>query len=190
MSEQELIQENEKLNARLKKAIDVFKEQKENITRLTEERDSAKQEITRLDTRVQELEAKVAESSENDSKFFDLLNEIEIIKEQAKELEADKASLEESLTHSENVRQQALDEGKKLKTYLDEAQEEINGLTDANSSLEKTVYEKNETIENLTNALDKVNETLNQERKEHQEFMNRLIDKEYELHKMLNVAGA
>ncbi len=190
MSEQELIQENEKLNARLKKAIDVFKEQKENITRLTEERDSAKQEITRLDTRVQELEAKVAESSENDSKFFDLLNEIEIIKEQAKELEADKASLEESLTHSENVRQQALDEGKKLKTYLDEAQEEINGLTDANSSLEKTVYEKNETIENLTNALDKVNETLNQERKEHQEFIGRLIDTENELHKMLNVAGA
>ena len=190
MTEQELIQENEKLNARLKKAIDVFKEQKENITRLTEERDSAKQEITRLDTRVQELEAKVAESSENDSKFFDLLNEIEVIKEQAKGLEADKASLEESLTHSENVRQQALDEGKKLKTYLDEAQEKINGLTDANSSLEKTVYEKNETIENLTNALDKVNETLNQERKEHQEFMNRLIDTEYELHKMLNAAGA
>ena len=190
MTEQELIQENEKLNARLKKAIDVFKEQKENITRLTEERDSAKQEITRLDTRVQELEAKVAESSENDSKFFDLLNEIEVIKEQAKGLEADKASLEESLTHSENVRQQALNEGKKLKTYLDEAQEEINGLTDANSSLEKTVYEKNETIENLTNALDKVNKTLNQERKEHQEFMNRLIDTEYELHKMLNAAGA
>ena len=190
MTEQELIQENEKLNARLKKAIDVFKEQKENITRLTEERDSAKQEITRLDTRVQELEAKVAESSENDSKFFDLLNEIEVIKEKAKGLEADKASLEESLTHSETVRQQALDEGKKLKTYLDEAQEEINGLTDANSSLEKTVYEKNETIENLTNALDKVNETLNQERKEHQEFMYRLIDKEDELHKMLNAAGA
>ena len=190
MTEQELIQENEKLNARLKKAIDVFKEQKENITRLTEERDSAKQEITRLDTRVQELEAKVAEGSENDSKFFDLLNEIEVIKEQAKGLEADKASLEESLTHSEKARQQALDEGKKLKTYLDEAQEEINGLTDANSNLEKTVYEKDETIENLTNALDKVNETLNQERKEHQEFIGRLIDKEYELHKMLNVAGA
>lgn len=172
MAEQELIQENEKLNARLKKAIDVFKEQKENITRLTEERDSAKQEITRLDARVQELEAKVAENSENDSKFFDLLNEIEIIKEQAKGLEADKEDLEESLANSEKEKQKSLEEGKQLKENLKKAQDEINCLTDANSDLERTVNEKNETIENLTNALKKVNETLNTERKNTKSIMS------------------
>ena len=45
MSQEELQQQNEKLNQRLTKAIEVFKEQKENINNLTHERDKAIEEV-------------------------------------------------------------------------------------------------------------------------------------------------
>lgn len=101
--------ENEKLNARLQKAITVFGEQKASITRLTEERDAANTEIQKLKERIVEFEKKEAENSEQDSKFFDQLKEIEDLKEQTnayaqkyealqKEYEAEGAKKDELIT--------------------------------------------------------------------------------------------
>lgn len=79
MTEQELLQENEKLNGRLQKAITVFGEQKATITRLTEERDSANADIEKLKKRIAEFEADANKASENDTKFFEQVNEIQVL---------------------------------------------------------------------------------------------------------------
>ena len=183
MTEQELIQENEKLNARLKKAIDVFKEQKDNITRLTEERDSAKKEVAKLETRVQELETKAAESSENDSKFFDMLNEIDEINGKVKQLETDKSMLNDSLNHAEIKNDELAKANTNLTKQLKQAKEEIEGLNadyDAEHAkveeLEEQANDHKETIENLTNALDKVNTELQEERKNTKLALNSISD--------------
>ena len=89
MTEQELLQENEKLNGRLQKAITVFGEQKATITRLTEERDSANADIEKLKNRITELEAKANEASENDAKFFEQLNEIQVLEGRVNKLKND-----------------------------------------------------------------------------------------------------
>lgn len=89
MTEQELLQENEKLNGRLQKAITVFGEQKATITRLTEERDSANADIEKLKNRIAELEAKANEASENDAKFFEQLNEIQVLEGRVNKLKND-----------------------------------------------------------------------------------------------------
>lgn len=96
MSEQELLQENEKLKARLQKAIAVFGEQKTNIQRLTEERDSARKELTKANERITELEELTAKNDENDTKFFEQVQEIE-------DLSAAKKSLEDSLSKTESA---------------------------------------------------------------------------------------
>lgn len=96
MTEQELLQENEKLKARLQKAITVFGEQKANIQRLTEERDSARKELTKANERITELEELTAKNDENDTKFFEQVQEIE-------DLSAAKKSLEESLSKTEST---------------------------------------------------------------------------------------
>lgn len=96
MTEQELLQENEKLKARLQKAITVFGEQKANIQRLTEERDSARKEITKANERITELEELTAKNDENDTKFFEQVQEIE-------DLSAAKKSLEDSLSKTESA---------------------------------------------------------------------------------------
>lgn len=66
MTQEELQQENEKLTARLKKAVDVFNEQKATIARQAEEIESLKQ--------------KAAEGEKKDNEFFEQVNEIEQLK--------------------------------------------------------------------------------------------------------------
>jgi chromosome segregation ATPase len=85
MTIEQLQEENKKLNARLAKAVAVFKEQKENLDRLTAERDSAKADIVGLSSRITELEAKLQEKSSDDTKFFEQLEEISKLEEQLAE---------------------------------------------------------------------------------------------------------
>lgn len=81
MTEQEMQQEIDKLNARLKKAINVFNEQKTTIERLTTERDELKVRTNDYETRLKALEDSLAEKSTADDKFFDQLNEINTLEE-------------------------------------------------------------------------------------------------------------
>ena len=85
MTEQELIQENEKLRGRLQKAITVFTEQKNTISRLTVERDDAKEELTKLNERIAQLEEVTKSIDEQDDNFFKQVEEIEDLSAKLKE---------------------------------------------------------------------------------------------------------
>ena len=73
--------ENEKLQGRLKKAVDVFNEQKNDITRLTSERDAALNTLKEKEALIAEFEAKLQEKSQDDGKFFEALGEIDALNE-------------------------------------------------------------------------------------------------------------
>lgn len=85
--------EIDKLNGRLKKAVQVFNEQKANIERLTSERDDALQTIKVRDGRIDELESKLAEKEQDDNKFFEQLQEIDTLNENVTELQKSVESL-------------------------------------------------------------------------------------------------
>lgn len=114
MTEQELVQENEKLKARLQKAITVFGEQKANIARLTEERDSARAEQTKLEERIKALEEVSRANEENDTKFFDQLQEIESLNEQLNSAKEENQGLQADLASSENLLKETRNAGKDL----------------------------------------------------------------------------
>ena len=82
MDLEQLKQENEKLNARLKKAITVFNEQKETISRLTEERDNAVSIVEAKDALITDLRNKIAEKDADDTKFFEQLQEIDSLNDE------------------------------------------------------------------------------------------------------------
>lgn len=73
--------ENEKLQGRLKKAVDVFNEQKNDITRLTSERDAALNALKEKEALIAEFESKLQEKSQDDGKFFEALGEIDALNE-------------------------------------------------------------------------------------------------------------
>lgn len=105
MTEQELLQENEKLKARLQKAITVFGEQKTNIQRLTDERDSARNELAKVNERVSELEAASKDKDENDTKFFEQLQEIDDLSAAKKQLEENLNDVQTKLASTEELLQ-------------------------------------------------------------------------------------
>ena len=82
--EKDLIQENEKLTARLKKAVEVFNEQKATIARQAEE--------------IAALKAKAAEGENKDNEFFEQVNEITKLTEELAKERADGAAKEEEYT--------------------------------------------------------------------------------------------
>lgn len=133
MTEQELIQENEKLTARLKKAVEVFNEQKATIARQTEE--------------IESLKAKAAEAENKDSEFFDQVNEIETLK-----ADLNKAN-ENYLTADKKVQEltvrieKAADEYKKLKEEL----KKTTGRLATEEQRSQHLTEKLDTIKNLLN---------------------------------------
>lgn len=113
MSE-DLKQENEKLNARLQKAVQVFTEQKATIKRLTEERDAAvaktsaaeaadeqffaqEQEINNLNTKISELtEQHNLVTEERDALLVRIEKASEAFKKQKEEIESLTADLNSS----------------------------------------------------------------------------------------------
>ena len=100
MTEQELIQENEKLTARLKKAVEVFNEQKATINRQADE--------------INSLKTKASEAESKDNEFFEQVNEIEKLKEELKEVQT---------TCNEQAKRlaKAVDEWTRVKNELDTA---------------------------------------------------------------------
>jgi chromosome segregation ATPase len=125
MTIEQLQEENKKLNARLAKAVAVFKEQKENLDSLTAERDSAKADIVGLSSRITELEAKLQEKSSDDTKFFEQLEEI--------------SKLEEQLAENKVLYDGIASQNEQFRKELSELEEKHRGLTiDYNSS--KSAY--------------------------------------------------
>lgn len=118
MTEQELIQENEKLNARLQKAASVFAEQKATIKRLTEERDAAV--------------AKTGEAEKQDELFFEQQNEIEDLKDRLQKAQAVFKTQKATIQELE-------DNNTRLTTDLTKANETIDGLNQTLQSIRELV---------------------------------------------------
>lgn len=178
MTIEELQAENDKLNARLQKAITVFAEQKANITRLTEERDSVNTEVDRLKKTVSELEAKVSSASENDDKFFEQLQEIDTLKtkivdkditierikeekeaqvEQVKSLTADLDKAQSDIVEKDATIEKSREIWRENKAEIDKLHEEVanmgetcEDLTSQNNALSDKVNELTEALNDMT----------------------------------------
>lgn len=111
---EQLKQENEKLNARLAKAVEVFKEQKANIEAVTKERDDLQEKYNdvfeaakNLGLEIAQLKSKIHEQEnivDQDATINELRNEIEsknkaykILQDTYNELFADNTKLKEQL---------------------------------------------------------------------------------------------
>jgi len=129
MTEQELQQEIDKLNARLKKAINVFNEQKNTIERLTTERDELKARTNDYETRLKALEDSLAEKSTADDKFFDQLNEINTLEETVSTTIALKEETEQKLMSE-------IEKNKNLSFAVDALTVNLN---DANTRFDDTI---------------------------------------------------
>ena len=173
MTQEELQQQNEKLKQRLAKAIEVFKEQKENIERLTAERDKARLETKEAEERIEEFTKKLEEKSENDEKFFEQLNEIQELEkctqklksdceeayttidaanQKIKKLEADKSNLDDSLQYEK------IEHGKTAEK-LENANQNIEELKIEIKGLHGEIAKRQERIDNF---VVEINETKNQ----------------------------
>ena len=135
MDIEQLKQENEKLNARLKKAITVFNEQKETISRLTEERDSAVSVVEAKDALITDLRNKIAEKDADDTKFFEQLQEIDSLNEEIQNQKTLYDGLASQL--SERTKQ------------LEEKTKECANLDSIISDLDETISDKNSEIARL-----------------------------------------
>lgn len=134
MTEQELIQENEKLTARLKKAVEVFNEQKATINRQTEE--------------IESLKAKAAEAENKDNEFFEQVNEIETLKVNLTEVNQKFASSEAKVQELTARIEKAGEEYKKLKEDF----KKTEGRLTTEQQESQRLKEKLDTIKNLING--------------------------------------
>lgn len=164
MTEQELIQENDKLNARLKKAIQVFSEQKVTIERLTAERDDARNDKTTLEERVKELEAKQAEADENDAKFFDQLSEIDALKGNIEQINGELKSTKELAEKYKKRGMELSQEVQADKAEIEAAKAEIDRVKASNDDLQNALdacqTSLNEAVEGAQKYHDKIHEAL------------------------------
>ena len=129
MTEQELQQEIDKLNARLKKAINVFNEQKTTIERLTTERDELKVRTNDYETRLKALEDSLAEKSTADDKFFDQLNEINTLEE----------TLSTTISLKDEIEQKLVSEIEKNKNLSSAVDTLTVNLNDTNKRYDDTI---------------------------------------------------
>lgn len=183
MTVEELQLENQKLNARLAKAVTVFNEQKENISRLTAERNQAMEDAARNLARVTELETKLSEKSSKDDEFFDLINQIDEqrnvndnlnkqLQEQttlysglSSQYDEYKKQMTDQLNAANEQVKNANAEIAEMQHRLDTAEDEIHAQIESRISLENDLGNKITTLEvtvgNLKAENDKLQQQLN-----------------------------
>jgi len=105
MTQEELIKENESLNSRLRKATEVYSEQKATIKRLTEERDAAVN--------------KASKAEEQDQLFFSQQAEIEQLKDKISERDKTIKSYSDELSELKCNYVSVGDKLKEIKDILD-----------------------------------------------------------------------
>lgn len=155
MELEQLKQENEKLNARLKKAITVFNEQKETIARLTEERDIAVSVVESKDSLIADLRNKIAEKDADDTKFFEQLQEIGALNEEIQ----NQKTLYDGLASQLSERTKQLEEKTKECANLDSVVSDLDDtISDKNTEIAQ-LEEKNKDLETAFDNLTSKYET-------------------------------
>lgn len=149
MTEQEILlkEENQKLNARLTKAIKVFTDQKEEIARLTKERNDAKASLEDSESRIKGLEEKLKANEENDNNFFEQLKEIEKLNNENLDLKNALEARETEITElNKTIENNKID----YESLVSVHNEDLAKIKRLNSILE---IEKN-TVDEMTKAID------------------------------------
>ena len=175
MAQENLLQENEKLNARLKKAIGVFNEQKATIDRLNTEKDTLNERLDEANERIKELEALYKEASEknneSDTRFFEQLNDIDALTQVNKAFSEENDSLNSQVAKLTETNKTL---NNKLKITQDEL-EHANGVIESCeveiANYKKEIYEQHETIDNLNVSLDTLESALQQELKKYHDHI-------------------
>lgn len=144
MDIQTLQSENEKLNARLRKAIQVFNQQKADIERL----ESEKEVLTK---RVDELEVQVSANAENDTKFFEQLQEIDNLNSLLED--ANNAIT----AHTENYDKLAKETSETISTL----EGKVEDLTSKNKSLNGKLLSANNEIKKQEDYIKEVSKNTN-----------------------------
>lgn len=140
MTIEQLQEENDKLQARLKKAIQVFSEQKKTIEDLKTDKTTLTTENDKLKSKIVELESKITEFEKNDDKFFDQIAEIDKINEELKSSKSDCKQLAE--------------ENSSLNDKL------VDMITKHKEEKENYIAQINKKDEFISKAMDKVNTVL------------------------------
>jgi len=137
---EKLSQENEKLNLRLKKAIQVFNDQKATIARLENDRDN-------FLTRISELEDKLKTSEETDSQFF---AQEETIDKLNSEKEVLQRALDSEIEDHYNNRDLWNAAEQKMVSEIDELKEKNKSLNGKLLAASKQIKSKDDYIESVT----------------------------------------
>lgn len=142
--EQQLQSQVDKLNDRLKKAADVFRTQKADLQRLTEERDEVQSQLDKSKSTVKELEARLSESADAESNFMQVSEELSQSENKVTELTGQVAGLKDELDKLEALKQAKEDEV----TELTDVKTQLEGqLADVQTKLAETTQALTETVE-------------------------------------------
>lgn len=181
MDLEQLKQENEKLNVRLKKAITVFNEQKETISRLTEERDSAVSVVEAKDALITDLRNKIAEKDVDDTKFFEQLQEIDALNEEIKNQKTLYDEVVLQLSERTKEFEEATKECVHLNNTISDLDETINDMNSKIAKLEENVAKAKNNETNAKNELKYIVERYNKNTKDVTDIikggLNDIIDK-------------
>lgn len=161
MELEQLRQENEKLNARLKKAITVFNEQKETISRLTEERDNAVSVVETKDALITDLRAKIAEKDADDTKFFEQLQEIDALNEEIQNQKTLYNDLASQLSERTNQLEEKTNECANLNSIISDLDDTISDKNSEIARLEEIATNAKMDANNAKNELDAIIERYN-----------------------------
>lgn len=161
MELEQLRQENEKLNARLKKAITVFNEQKETISRLTEERDNAVSIVETKDALITDLRAKIAEKDVDDTKFFEQLQEIDALNEEIQNQKTLYNDLASQLSERTNQLEEKTNECANLNSIISDLDDTISDKNSEIAHLEEIATKAKNDATNAKNELDAIIERYN-----------------------------
>lgn len=141
---EELQQENSRLNDRIRKAIEVFTEQKNTISILTADKEALEAETLILKDKIQALEESATKRSENDGKFFDQLQAITELEDAMAEMKSEHSRIEIQMRSDIKQRDEEISS---LKSTVDDRMKDLKSMVDVLSSVYKNAADTYKKIE-------------------------------------------
>ena len=136
--EQQLQEQVDKLNGRLAKAAQVFKTQKADVERLTQEKVDAEAEADKFRTKNKELESRLVESSKSEETIMEQA-------EQLSQLETDCAKLKSQLADAQKANEE-------LDALKSDAEKQFQEMQNKNKQLQKEIKQFVDTTNEVFNS--------------------------------------
>jgi chromosome segregation ATPase len=145
MTIEELQKENEVLNARLQKAIQVFAEQKANITQLTQDKANLLEQVNQLEIDKKLLQRTLEESKQEEQDF-----------ESISQLESEKEKLQTKVDLLTETNAELQKTNTQLSEDLTEAKVKVLDVENTNKNLKELLEERNETTKRAQDDLEHI----------------------------------